>query len=142
MSALQQLLQTLEERIPSANEVVLSLEEYVRMRKVYEDNKDANYRIKLEIHHVNYQQKRGESPVKISHLHTTEFSFPDDTESKLTEVFQSVHQNCKYMEYLEKEKEEALDHAEQLEARLNAADAEIERLREKLAQQSWWRRIF
>jgi hypothetical protein len=110
--------------------VVLQMEEYLKMRDVYEKNKDKRYIIELSINHRQFVN--GE---KISDLRTQEFNFPDDTETKLSELFRSVHENSQYVAHLQKQLEES----EEARAYL---DKQLRKAQTALNQRGLWNRIF
>jgi hypothetical protein len=110
--------------------VTIPLDTFLEMRDVYEKNKDKHYVIELSINHRQFIDG-----TKVSDLHTQSFNFPDDTETKLSELFLSVHENSQFVAYLRKQLEKAENARKALESHLQEALAQ-------LAKRSLWSRIF
>lgn len=90
----------IEDSQESPTEITIPFEEYLKIRAVYDRNKDKKYLIELNLYMDTTIEEDGVKTT-LSHLHTSSFNFPDDTETKLTELFERVHENVKYMEYLQ-----------------------------------------
>lgn len=115
--------------------VTIPLENYLAMRDVYEKNKESRYLIELSLNHTTFFVEPGGEPQEISSLRTNHFSFPDDTETHLTELFHKVHQNSQFVGYLEKRLLEAQRNAARWEELANS-------FRDQVRQRSLWSRIF
>lgn len=134
IARIEQHLATIVDVVKGDRTVDVPLDEYMRMRKVYDENKDQKYLIELHIYRHQIIVQPGEEPVEISCLHTKTCSFPDDTESNLTAVYSEVNENSKYLEYVEAK----LDAEKRRRAE---AERTVAELKAKLDKRSWMARL-
>ena len=130
---LDKLIESTEE---CPTEITIPLEEYFKIREVYDRNKDKKYIIELSLFTDTTISEDGVKTT-LSHLHTSHYCFPDDTETHLTELFERVHENAKYVEYLQAKLKAKQEEVGKLEKALQTSReclAEVNTQNQKLKQ--------
>ena len=131
------LLEILDQRERANNLTVrIPIEEYLKLQKSYEEYQTKEYKIALSLNHRHIIEEDGSTNI-ISSMHTETVSFPDDTHTELSTLYNDVYANSKYLEHLEKK-------VLQLKAMLAVRDVEIERQKSDISflstKRKWWKR--
>jgi len=88
--------------------ISISFEEYHQLKKSYEEYESKKYHISLSITRRLVVDEDG-SEKELSSMNTNSVSFPDDTETQLSELFNEVNENSKYVEHLESKLKSKVD---------------------------------
>ena len=80
--------------------VRISIDEYMKLKTSYEEYQTKQYKITLSVTRVVVVDEDG-STKEISRLNTHEVLFPDDTETELSNLYNEVNENAKYVSHLE-----------------------------------------
>jgi len=128
------LLDIIDKRDKDNNLTVrVPIDEYIKLKNSYEEYQTKQYKIALSLHHRHILEEDG-STTMISSIHTETVSFPDDTHTELSKLYNDVNANSKYVEHLEKK-------VETLQTKLVVRDDLIEKLKvSSVDKKKWWQR--
>jgi len=131
------LLEVIDQREKENNLTVrIPIEEYLKLKKSYDEYQTKEYKIALSLNHRHIMEEDG-STTMIGSIHTETVSFPDDTHTELSTLYNEVHANVKYLEHLEKK-------VEKLTSKIVVRDDLIKRLEDEISlgkdKRKWWKR--
>lgn len=122
LKELTELIETVVSKIETKNgNVSIPVEEYVELKKSYDDYQTKQYRIELSVSRRVIHHKDG-NQTQISSMNTHGVLFPDDTHTELTNLYNEVNENCKYVEYLESQLKDVTNYAHDLRDQLAKRD--------------------
>jgi hypothetical protein len=138
LERIESSLSAVKDNLVNHNDSVLvKFDEYLKMRRVYDDHKDKNYQITLTIVDRKIIEEDGKS-TQISSLSCSTKGFPDDTETKLTEIYQRVFENAAYVAYLENKLKDTKVELAKYEKYYRETKEEVKE--ELKALKHWWQR--
>ena len=82
--------------------ITIRVDEYMNLKKSYDEYQSKEYRIKLDISTTKYIEEGGKSK-EISCITTSQICHPDDTATKLTELTTGLWENSQYIRHLSNE---------------------------------------
>jgi hypothetical protein len=132
------LLEVIDQREKENNLTVrIPIEEYLKLKKSYDEYQTKEYKIALSLNHRHIMEEDG-STTMIGSIHTETVSFPDDTHTELSTLYNEVHANVKYLEHLEKK-------VEKLTSKIVTQDGIIGKLKDEISwikkdKPKWWKR--
>ena len=131
------LLEILDQRERANNLTVrIPIEEYLKLQKSYEEYQTKEYKIALSLNHRHIMEEDGSENI-ISSIHTETVSFPDDTHTELSTLYNDVYANSKYLEHLEQK-------IKKLTSKIVVREDLIKRLEDEISldkdKRKWWKR--